>query len=61
MSAYTDTVKAREALAKAKTTSDPEARLRALETATEALADAISELNWGDERTARENKRRFGG
>ena len=57
MAAFHDTQQAREALAKAKTTTDLEARVRALETAVEALADAISKINSGEESTYRSASR----
>ena len=53
MAAFHDTERAREALAKIKTTNDLEASVRALETAVEALANAISKINSGEEATYR--------
>lgn len=59
---YHHTQEAREALAKALETKDPQTRLEAVLKATEALANALAILNSGEEGTYRNLKRRsYGG
>jgi hypothetical protein len=58
---YHHTKEAREALAKAKATKDPQTRLEAVLTATEALANALAILNSGEEGTYRNLERRSHG
>lgn len=55
---YHHTKEARAALAKARETKDPQARLEAVLTATEALANALAILNSGEEGTYRNLERR---